>query len=255
VTSPNFVEIDGLANFRDIGGYPVSSGVVRSGRVYRSDSLHRLTPDGMAAVHALNVATIIDLRSQGEAELRPGPLPAERVPMLDNVVLDSVVEVTELRGTKEGEERLRDVYFHLVDSSATSFGRALTLVATAEPNAVIVHCAGGKDRTGISIALLLSVLGADRELVLDDYEAQPIHPAHAGNQQEVHDAMVGHGIDSETARGLLGRPRWVMASVLDHVGDVHGGVESYLTGAAQMDLGTLDQLRESLVRTGDLPES
>jgi protein-tyrosine phosphatase len=59
-----FLRLDGCFNFRDVGGYPTVSGrPVRRGKVYRSDALHRLTARGMAAFSALQVATVIDLRT------------------------------------------------------------------------------------------------------------------------------------------------------------------------------------------------
>jgi protein-tyrosine phosphatase len=119
----------------------------------------------------------------------------------------------------------------------------------ASPGALpaIVHCAGGKDRTGLTVALLLSALGVDRDTVLDEYAALPGTPAHAARQDEVHASFVSMGVEPGAARALLSTPRWAMAETLDWVDERHGTVEGYLRGPAGVTPETLEHLRGALL--------
>jgi protein-tyrosine phosphatase len=110
----------------------------------------------------------------------------------------------------------------------------------------VVHCAGGKDRTGLAAALLLSWLGVDRKIVLDDYELTG-RTQTPERHREILDRFVSAGMSHDAAVALLAAPRWVMAEALDVVDDEYGGVEAYLRGPAAMSVETLDALRLQLL--------
>jgi len=244
----DFIELDGLVNVRDVGGLPVGDGRrVATRRVYRADSLHRLTHDGSDAVAALGIATVIDLRTASEREEQPGPIPSIHVAVQERVTGDEFAFVRAIEGRETAERFLRDLYVALLMSGAPRFGEALTVLSRRGALPAIVHCAGGKDRTGLAIALLLSTLGVERSLVLDEYAAKPGTAIHAARLEEVHATFVAHGVDPDVARGLLSTPRWAMADALTYLDDAHGGVEAYLVGPAGMTDRSLHALRDALV--------
>src|SRR5580704_12882121 len=70
------IELAGLYNLRDVGGYPAASGPIPWRTLLRSDALHRLEPEGVAALQELGLRTVVDLRTLVEAEIAPGPLDA-----------------------------------------------------------------------------------------------------------------------------------------------------------------------------------
>jgi protein-tyrosine phosphatase len=105
---------------------------------------------------------------------------------------------------------------------------------------------GGKDRTGMTAALLLSCLGIDRESVLDDYQ---LTSRYSGPDQIPHvvDLFVSEGIAREAAIGILNTPRWAMENALDRLDSTYGGIEAYLCGLGGMDRTTIESLRSRLL--------
>lgn len=116
----------------------------------------------------------------------------------------------------------------------------------ADDGAALFHCTGGKDRTGLTAALLLTALGVDRDQILDDYELTNQFRG-ADKVPQVVDLFVNLGIAPAAATAILGAPKWTMKATLDTVETRYGGIGAYLTGRAQIGDQVLDRLRERLV--------
>ena len=110
----------------------------------------------------------------------------------------------------------------------------------------VIHCVGGKDRTGLAVALLLTALGVDRELVLDDYQ---LTDEYRGTPHLPHviSLFVTAGLGQEAAEEVLSSPRWAMAAALEEVDKTHSGTENYPLGAAGMTAQTLAALKDTLL--------
>lgn len=235
----------GALNFRDIGGYPVrGGGLTRWGAVYRSDSLHTLTAADLPAFDALGVKTIYDLRRAREIQRWPGP--REYVHLeIPGGELD-LVPVTQLRTRRDAEEWLASDYAGILRRAAPAFGNLFTRLAGDELLPVVLHCLGGKDRTGLSVALLLTLLRVDRDTVLDDYELtsecqRPRFP-------EIVELFAASGMRRDAAEGVLGTPRWAMARALSELDDTYSGIEPYLLGPCGIALETITALRNCLTK-------
>ena len=172
------VALQGGTNFRDLGGYPTAGGGhVRWGRVYRSGALHRLTAVDLATLDRLGLRVVYDLRADEERAYAPSILPdgirCEFLPVGGTAARTK--ELTDLFV----EGRLGDIppdfllriYDAMAEVAAPTFGRLLTKLAEPEGTPALFHCTAGKDRTGLTAALLLSVLDVDEAAILDDYEA------------------------------------------------------------------------------------
>ena len=246
VVAERRVRFDGITNLRDLGGYATADGgTTRWGRVFRADALHKLTAGDLTAFDALGIATVYDLRSELERGEFPNPCPSQHVPIVGRPADAPAPAPSPSMTTREGEERLRDLYVGALEHSADAIGSILRGIA-AGPGPVLFHCHGGKDRTGIVAAVLLLTLGVDRELVLDDYEATRRYrlPEH---QQDSFANMIAAGIPPEAAAGVLGTPRWAMAAAVDAIEGPLGGIEAYLDGPAGVDAATRDALRDLLL--------
>jgi protein-tyrosine phosphatase len=164
---------DGGYNLSDLGGIPTSRGDTVRGRVYRSGAHEFLTDTGWASARAAGITTVVDLRSEPER----GRTDAH--PPLDP---DSLAGVTIVSAPTEDPD---DPEFQRVcgpwldhprsyaDNLAfypEKFAVVFRAIATAD-GAVLVHCAGGRDRTGMISAMLLSLAGADPEQIADNYVA------------------------------------------------------------------------------------
>jgi protein-tyrosine phosphatase len=239
------VRFAGLRNFRDLGGYPTDSGgSTRWGLVFRSDLLHALTPEDLVAFDALGIRTIYDLRRDEEREEAPGPRACVHLTLPSHRVGDT--DPSTVHDRKAGEQWLFEDYCGMLAVAGPVFGRLFSRLAEADAGSAVFHCWGGKDRTGMTAALLLTWLGVNRELVLDDYELTTSY-ASAENLATVVNLFVEGGIPRRGALGMLSTPRWVMAEALAVLDDEFGGIEAYLLGPGEMTATAAAALRARLV--------
>lgn len=157
-------------NFRDLGGAPTVDGrTVHYGRLYRSDSLHRLTVGECAQLCTLGVRTVLDLRRPYEIE-RDGRI--RDTAGLAYFNIHPVHREWNLAryDPAEGPARfLADRYLDMAEEGAAGLGEALRLIADPRHSPVVMHCFAGKDRTGVLAALTLSLLGVPDPHIATDY--------------------------------------------------------------------------------------
>src|SRR5699024_422133 len=128
---------------------------------------------------------------------------------------------------------------------ATTFGEIFRILATESRVPTLIHCAAGKDRTGILIALLLAVLGVSEQDIIDDYALTGVlRPNRI-------DAFVPRfnavGRDPEIARTLFEAPAEAMEGLLQYLRDTYGGVAGYVTERAGVAPELLVQLRRMMI--------
>jgi protein-tyrosine phosphatase len=161
-----------VVNFRDLGGLPGADGrVVHFGRLYRSDSLHRLTGAEGDQLAALGIRTVLDLRRPAEIE-RDGRIPD--LPGLTYFNLHPEHREWRPDGYDEaaGPHRfLADRYLDMAEEGIEGFGAALRLISDADRAPLVMHCFAGKDRTGVLAALTLALLGVPHADIMADYAA------------------------------------------------------------------------------------
>jgi len=202
-------------NVRDLGGVPTGDGGrIRSGALIRADDLANLTAAGVAAVDAAGVRRVIDLRGRAEIALLPSPFADDERyrwrPFID--------EVADRERDPVAEATLLATYRGSVERNARNIVAGLRAVAGAPPDGgVVVHCAAGKDRTGVLVALALSVAGVAPDEIAADY-----------------------------ARTVECRPETILGT-LELVTERYGDVPAYLArhGMAPAEIEALrDRLRE-----------
>jgi protein-tyrosine phosphatase len=236
----------GALNFRDIGGYPTGDGGrTRWGAVYRSDSLSFLAPDDLPAFDALGIKAIYDLRRSREIALHPGPREHVHIELPNRNPLDDG-EPAMLLTRGDGERWLLADYRGMLASAGATFGELFSRLAEPRRLPAVIHCLGGKDRTGLTVALLLTALGVPRQMVLDDYQLTNDYRGVA-HSSDVVALFVESGIARPAAEGLLGAPRWVLAQALGELEDTYAGIEGYLLGPGGMRPTTLAALRTALL--------
>ena len=238
------VPFAGVNNFRDLGGYLTKSGATTLWRrVFRSDSPHNLTAADLELFDALGVHVIYDLRRAAERDADPGPRPCIHRELPCRPVF--ATETSSLRDRGDGERWLFEDYCGMLEVGGPVFGYLFSQFADCE-GPVMFHCMGGKDRTGMTAALLLCCLGVDRQAVLDDYE---LTSRCSGPDRIPHvvDLFVSEGISRDAATGILSTPRWAMENTLDRLDSHYGGIEEYLCGLGEMDTRTIESLRSRLL--------
>ena len=208
---------DGCLNVRDLGGQPTEDGgTTRWERVVRSDSVGKLSPAGWDALVAYGIRTVVDLRFDDERAADPphsAPVDVVHVSLLGERDSDWLAGLDE-RAAAEPDEvaSTRLVYLDMLETHAERFVDAVTAVADAPEGGVLVHCHGGKDRTGLVVALLLRLCGVPLDAIDADYAAT--------------EARLLGRFDPDTAAA----PAGAMAAVLADLERTHGSVEEYLAG-------------------------
>ncbi len=225
------LEWEGCLNVRDLGGHPTEDGAVTRHRVVvRADALHQLSEAGWEALAGYGIARIIDLRFHDEREADPPrDLPAELVHLSllgEERDPDYWALVNDrLDNAEDAAAYLRWSYLDFLDRFRGNFAAALEAVATA-PGTALVHCMGGKDRTGLVVALLLRLAGVSRERIDEDY---------AISELNLDDTEWAAQAPTELERvrrlRLIQSPAGVMLHVLTELEREHGSVSEYLLAA------------------------
>jgi protein-tyrosine phosphatase len=247
VAAERRVPFEGVTNFRDLGGYRTTSGRrTRWGLVFRSDALHRFTSEDRRLYEALGLHVVYDLRNDDERGLHPNPFASTQITLLSRDADAPLPDRSDWQDADAGERMLREMYGGLLANAGPTFGRLLAGLAEPEALPAVIHCTGGKDRTGMAAALLLELLGVPRQQVLDDYELTSRYRLRE-HQTESLENMLAAGMAPEAAAAVLGCPRWAMAGALEELDDRYRGIDAYLTGPAGLAPATLERLRGTLV--------
>lgn len=172
-SGPRWVALDGAHNVRDLGGLPATTGRTRHGILYRSDSLDRLTPADVHTVsQRLRVRTVVDLRGWRELPAvaptwwHDGAVRRISIPLLDDAALDAAG-----RHNRWTASDLLRMYQAMLVTVGPSLVAILALVTSPGATPVLLHCAAGKDRTGVTTAVLLAAAGVEPTAIVADYLA------------------------------------------------------------------------------------
>ncbi|WP_433593139.1 tyrosine-protein phosphatase [Nocardia sp. CA-145437] len=234
------IRLDGATNFRDIGGYRTTDGrTIRTGLVYRSNGLDKLTDADLAKLNTAGVTLDVDLRNGSERSGAPDRVPTgAQYKVADVVSFDSGISFHEfpvitlgravIDGLINGSSDLKMSiqYPFMVDfhGSDVAFGALLRSIAGNSGGATVYHCTSGKDRTGWATAVLLTVLGVPRDVVNADFLAS--------NKQ------LGDAKAVELS--------WLEAA-FDEVDRLYGSVDKYVRDGLGLDQTTIDALRAKLL--------
>jgi protein tyrosine/serine phosphatase len=225
---------DGCVNVRDLGGIRTEAGgLTRSGQVIRSDNIGGLTPGGWKALDDHGVQRIVDLRWPEEIEQDPPrsvDIEVVHVSVLGPGLEEALDYLRTLDAHVDQVDDIADHYaFSYVDFLARNqerFGQALAAIADTS-GTVVIHCMGGKDRTGLVAALLLRLAGVGLDEIGRDYSLS------AANLAERTAAWLEDAPnDTERHRRekLSQTPAIAMSRVIAEVERRFGGVDGYLTG-------------------------
>lgn len=224
---------EGCLNVRDLGGHPTEDGgETRMGAVVRADSVRRLTEAGWRSLVDYGIRRILDLRLESELEEDPpGDLPVEvvHVSFLEDLPLERQIEIFQRWiDAPDDVAATRDGYLEMLEEYRGNVAAAISAVAGAPAGGVLVHCMGGKDRTGLVAALLLRLAGVSVADIAADYglSAENIKPLW---QIWVEDA--GDENERELRRRLSASPAEAMAQVLETLERERGSVRRYLLDA------------------------
>ena len=237
---------EGCFNFRDIGGYPTTDGRrVRWGRYYRAGRQDRMSPEDLAKVERLRINTQIDLRKPDEiADQGRGPLPEMgasyyNIPVIPEGGTDRLQQLVGDTGIS-GKR-----YLGYLSFGPESWLRMFEIFAADDEHPILIHCTAGKDRTGVSTAFLLSVLGVDRAWIEADYL---LTNRDVPRQADFLERNGGYpeGYDRQMMMHAAGVPETAMRDFLDGLHEQWGGPLEFLREIGITD-ATMERVRRNFL--------
>jgi protein-tyrosine phosphatase len=246
--------LQGIHNFRDLGGYASAhGGRVRSQVLWRSAQHGEASAADLAAVDALGLATVIDLRGPSERDFKPCLRPegfAAQVFSYPEETAALALHIEAANGVAtaaEGRAAMLKLYEgiafreNLVPMLRLYF---LVLLRAEGPN--LVHCVAGKDRTGFAVAMLHHALGVHSDDIMADYlltnTASKLDQRLAAGAFRDIPRYAAH--DAETVRALWGVDEAYLDTALAAIAERHGTIDAYLEAVLGVDAAMQHRLRE-----------
>ncbi|MFF4954679.1 tyrosine-protein phosphatase [Streptomyces chattanoogensis] len=254
-------ELAEVRNFRDVGGLPTVDGRrVREGRLFRSGHLAHATEADAAFLGGLGLHTVFDFRNAADIKLE-GPdvaLPGVRnvnIPLTDPadgaefwaMVRDG--QLDQLRGTLgdgKAAARMAETYRHIITTRTEDHSRVLHSLAEDSVPA-LMHCAAGKDRAGLSIAVTLLAVGVERDAIEVDY-LKSNEPHRRYKIRRSDSSAVGMSPEvMELLSPLFGAHSDYLAAAFETIEQTWGSTEKYLTEGLGLAPATRERLRDRLL--------
>ncbi|WP_395645786.1 tyrosine-protein phosphatase [Terricaulis sp.] len=258
MTPDRIVDFERVLNFRDFGGYDTPQGRVARGQLFRSAAFHEASDADMAKLDAMEVRFLVDLRRAEERSHEPNRWPGENCRSISNdegapamalpphlvALLQSDLSpasvkqyMTSLYREIPFDPRLIKLYRHW-------------FAELGEGGVGVIHCAAGKDRTGIGCALTLMALGVDEDTVFADYEftnqAVDIEARMPRIQQRMEERLA-RKLDPEALRPMLGVDLDYLRATFETIGARHGGVVTYMRDVLGVGAAEIENLRTRLL--------
>ncbi len=224
----NYVRLplENTYNTRELGGYPTVDGVTAWHTFLRSDDLTNLSSHDLQFLSNYGVGVVIDLRSEQELHIAPHPKDSPfryyNIPLAgDHAVNLQFAEVSYAK-----------FYAHMLREKQAEF-REIFAILAEEDDAVLFHCAAGKDRTGVLAALLLGSVGVAAADIIANYQTTRTHL--------LANPLYEHYL--EPLVELIRSDAQTMKATLNFLDEEFGGIPAYLL-AIGVSASQLEQLRQ-----------
>ena len=241
---PQFVPIEGVRNFRDFGGYPSQKGShVKRGYMFRSGNYAAITQSGLARFTQTGIQIVVDLRRGQERHNSPSLLNDLSVETIFSSLGDGdgVSLPPHLQYIRDGDLSVEGCHNHMLSSyrripwepqHGETFLKTFEKLAHGK-GPLVVHCAAGKDRTGILCGLILHTLGVSQEDIMEDYlltNVVPLDTAWLSDYAHRLSEMFDKPIDPPTLQPMLGVHRDFLELARHEMIRRDGGLDGYLDG-------------------------
>ncbi|KAK3828166.1 MAG: protein-tyrosine phosphatase-like protein [Benniella sp.] len=247
--------VGGVLNFRTVGDIWIPSGTddtlryMRPGIIYRCADISSPTPEGIRVLESLNITDVFDLRSTLEAERRPtfetAKIKRHHVPVFAEEDYSPAKIAARFSMYLGGVEGFTEAYMTMLPNVSRFLPPILDHIVNKK-TPFVVHCTGGKDRTGIVCAILQMICGVDDAQIAWEYELT--HCCQAIKEEDVQfvKAAMGDDATDERVRGLLSAKAEYMSSFLERFHREHGTVQAFLTKELGMTLDQIHAVRDAL---------
>ena len=253
------LQLPNCTNFRDMGGVRLRAGQgVAEHRFYRSGRLDRLTAGEQEVLLDLGIRRIVDIRTADEKHRYPDRIPQgityiEKPAEIVEFSLEAVIKLFRetAAGNHDPDQYVLDNYARMPFVLAPLFGELFRLLLEADTHPLLLHCTGGKDRTGVFSALFLYALGADNDAVMEDY----LLSGHRGDDlvtvsRRYADSFRAYGfsISPEQTYPFLRAEERYLASALSAIQRQCGSISGYLHGTVGLGNADIERLHAVFIR-------
>lgn len=254
VTAERAVKLEGIVNFRDLGGYETTDGRhVKWGTLFRSGELAGLTDQGKQQIQQLGLKTIVDFRTDSEVAAKPDPqitgaapirLPAfkEQANSSNGADLNSLIAKGDFSVLGKPGEMLIKTNKDLI-KSPDAYVKMMKLLGDPKNASLVQHCTAGKDRAGLGSAIILLTLGVDEDTVMQDYMLSNVYRAEAN--QKTMDMMSKVIQDKEALKSfqaLMEVRESYLQAALDTIKQEYGSIDGFI----EQGLGITKEQRSKL---------
>ena len=242
-----FYELQGARNFRDFGGYVTEDGErVAWGKLFRSNQPAGMTSADYGEVALLQLATVVDFRTAEEREAAQTEWQGNPAPQFVLLPMGSTEAFVELDAQVEAAIEAEDiaalrraaveVYRRMPIEYAAELGVLMQSLASDRSLPIMIHCHAGKDRTGLSAALILSLLGVSRETIMADYLYS-------------NDRLLSDGVERTAIEKIYWgvEEDWLRAS-FEGIEAHYGSLDRYFEVALGIDAATRARIRKNLTQ-------
>jgi protein-tyrosine phosphatase len=255
------LKLTGVANFRDIGGYPVEGGhKIKSGVIFRSGELSGLTATDLQTLAPLNIRYEIDLRRDSERSAAPSRWGQEAPQVIwialgqarDGKASDARIrQLSQLQDSAQAKAFMQHATVATATDGAADLGRVLAELAKAS-GPTLIHCTAGKDRTGVTVAVLMTLLGASHDDIYHEYmlsnewvDAQL--QRQKAREQSGKDVYGFSGLNPAVARTIMGTDPSFLDAMFDEIKVKYGSFDAYTRTGLGITPAQITQLRKRLV--------
>ncbi|MCJ7622835.1 MAG: tyrosine-protein phosphatase [Anaerolineaceae bacterium] len=251
IVAERVFQTQNIRNFRDIGGYMTKEGrQVAWGRIFRAGSLNKASESDLSFLETIGIKSVFDLRDDWEVKNQPEFLP----PSIN--YRHFFITGRELINRSAALIFRQDIFRQfvesykkaIVDSGAQNIGKIIQALGNLENLPVVLHCTAGKDRAGVTAALILMALGVPEETVISDYTLSNLFASQIIRDVQKRIKPVRWlGFKVEHYFPLIDAKPFVLRSTVKYLLEKYESVENYLLEHAGLEQEHLKNLRNNLL--------
>jgi protein-tyrosine phosphatase len=246
------LQLEGAANFRDLGGYRAQDGrPVAWRRLFRSDSLADITESDLKRIAVLGLRTVCDLRHEDERRRSPDRLPPDPFLRVRAMGFFPRGAKEMLSGINSGQLdaqaiacSLRDHYRRFPLDNADEFRSVVASLLEPDALPAVIHCTSGKDRTGFAVAIILMVLGIPRKTIVADYLLSNLY------QRDL-SFMLVPSVGPEAVAALTQVDPTFLGAAFETIDKTWGSDDVFLAESLRLTAKERQRLQEILLESSD----
>lgn len=242
-SNARLVHVKGTVNFRDLGGYKTADGhVVKWGKVYRSADISHLTDSDMDTLQNRHIHTVVDFRGTQESAKAPDHLLPKTDYILCPAGSDSLPDPSKMAAIMSKGNMLQEMYGNTRYLEARYRPFFQKLSALPQDEALLFHCTGGRDRTGIGAALLLNLLGVPENTIIEDYTASNVY-LKPMNETWVKQMAAASKMDEAKVRDMMLLRPELIQSTFAAIRKDYGSMEAFYEKGLGLDSTAIGKLK------------